>query len=1685
MNAGGTFDLDGHSDTVGSLILTGASIDPGDGTLTLDGNLTTDASSATTTIDGVLNLAGASSTFTIAQGTVPAGGPDVQVYADLSTSGNLIKQGPGELELMTAATATMTVSLGTLWLDGDDGSIVGALIVVGGSGPATVLDGGVASLDSGSAPVTVDPRGTFEVTGNGETIGALDLDGGAVTITAGAALTVAGGITTTAATTTATISGILDLAGSTTPTITVAPGSVTGAGPDLTISGLISGTQGFTKTGPGMLLDDAGGAYTGTTTVSQGTLLLDKTDGGAIPGNLVVGDGTDAADVREEAADQLGHENETVTVNAAGVFNLGGFNDAIGSLVLAGGTVQTGSGTLTVIGTVSTQASSTTAVISGQLALPLFAPSIDVAAGIVPDGGPDLDISAAISGGGLTMTGDGTLRLDGDNSFSGPTAIEAGVVVVTGNEALASSGVTIDTGAQLDFSGGPNGLTLSNAFSLAGSGVSGAGAIDDVNAGSTVTGPITLTANAAVGSTTGALVLSGAIGDGGGGFGLTIVGAGSVTFAGPSSNTYTGPTTVSGSLALEKSRGAVAIAGSLVVGPGGTAAERAGDQIDSGAAAVTVEAGGLFTLNALSDTIGSLTLQGGTVGAVGGLLTLDGDVTSEASATQAVLGGNVDLAGASPTFTVAAGSVPNSGADLAVTASLTGSNGLTVTGGGTIAFESKNTYAGTTTVSDGTLILQATTGPAVPGNLVIGDGTDPAEVAADSLAALTGSVTVNAAAAFELQSGEVIAALTLDGGAVATGSSALTVTGTITTIAASTTAVISGHLDVAGAAPTLTVASGTVPDGGPDLDISAVLAGTNGLTVNGGTIELDGAGTLIGTLAIDSGVVVMTNGNALGSTTVVIANGAELDVDGGQGALTVPNPMAIEGTGDPGTGAIASIGGDSTLTGSITLTGNAMVGTGSGGLTLAGAIGDGGNGYGLTELGTAPLVLDGTSSNTYGGVTTVSGVLELGKSAGAVAVAGGLAIDPGATAEELAGNQIRGNGSAVTIGLGGTFNLNGNSDTIGSLTLVGGSVTTGSGTLNLDGSLATQPAATTATISGHLDLAGSAPTIIVAQGTVPNGGPDLSISAIIAGQNGLTKLGPGTVALDATETFTGVTTVAAGLLQVGGDLSSSGAVEVAAGGAVGGSGTLGKVVVAGGTLAGASVPDVLTTDGLALGVDTAMSVRIDGDTPGGASGYDQVVSSGAVSLAGATLSVTLGNGYVPSPGALFAIIHNNSGQAVNGAFAGLPQGAVVTVGTTPFVISYQGGSFSRDVVLTAAVLTTTELATSAPSAAYGQPLTLTATVSAGQSGDTIAGTVAFYDGNPAQGGTLLGSAAVNAQGIATLATTAMHVVSAGHQVYAVFNPSTWTFEASSTSAPVGQSITPAVLKIQANNLSMVYGGTVPALSDTTSGFLNGDTLASLAAMPTLATPVTSAAAAGTYPIVVSTAASADYAMNFVPGTLTIVPASTTTSWINTGGSSTYGETVTFTVQVSPTTTVPAPVTGTVTWYVDGNPVGASRIDPATGRATYSTATLGVGAYYIGGSYGGALDFSASQATITAEGVVAATTVTTVTAAAIVNGRGRVAAVQLTAYVGVAMTGDDTAIGIVTFQRNRTPIARVRFTNGTATIVIRSSRAVNQSFNALYGGPSGFGTSGSRAMLIPKAGLPTVARFAHRPKGLSG
>jgi hypothetical protein len=288
--------------------------------------------------------------------------------------------------------------------------------------------------------------------------------------------------------------------------------------------------------------------------------------------------------------------------------------------------------------------------------------------------------------------------------------------------------------------------------------------------------------------------------------------------------------------------------------------------------------------------------------------------------------------------------------------------------------------------------------------------------------------------------------------------------------------------------------------------------------------------------------------------------------------------------------------------------------------------------------------------------------------------------------------------------------------------------------------------------------------------------------------------------------------------------------------------------------------------------------------------------------------------------------------------------AITVTGLTSdnYTIAFVPGTLTVTATSTAITLVAGPSATQ-----YGDPVTLTATVTSGATG-----TVSFYDGS-----VLLGTGAV-ANGVATLTTTTLaagtHTVRAvynGDATYASSQSGPETVTVSKKTAPGGG----AALTITVQNASREYNTSDPQFNYVVTGTLvNGDTYATaVTGVPAYSAADTATSSAGsTFPINVSGLSSANYEIATVNGTLTIVTAPTTTTLTTSTTAAQYGDPVTLTATVSP-----SDATGTVVFMQGSQTLGTGTV--SGGVATLTTSSLPAGAYTITSSYQGDTDYGAS------------------------------------------------------------------------------------------------------------------------------
>jgi hypothetical protein len=202
--------------------------------------------------------------------------------------------------------------------------------------------------------------------------------------------------------------------------------------------------------------------------------------------------------------------------------------------------------------------------------------------------------------------------------------------------------------------------------------------------------------------------------------------------------------------------------------------------------------------------------------------------------------------------------------------------------------------------------------------------------------------------------------------------------------------------------------------------------------------------------------------------------------------------------------------------------------------------------------------------------------------------------------------------------------------------------------------------------------------------------------------------------------------------------------------------------------------------------------------------------------------------------------------------------------------------------------------------------------------DTITGFVNGDDASVVSGRASLATTATTSSGVATYPIVAAQgSLSAANYTF-VFANGTLT-------------ITPATLTVTANDASAVYGATLPTLTDTITGFVNGDDISVVGGAASLSTTAVMGNGVGTYPITVTqgSLSAANYTFSFANGTLTITPATLTVT--ANDATMVYGSTL-------PT------FADTITGFVNGD--DASVVSGTSSLTTLATSSSGVGSYAI-------------------------------------------------------------------------------------------------------------------------------------------
>ncbi|RDJ20331.1 hypothetical protein DWF00_14190, partial [Bosea caraganae] len=1060
----------------------------GAGTWTLDNSTTAvtpwTVAGGTLVVTSDAALGATSSALTLAGGTLAtSAGFSTARAVTLGTGGGTVSTATGTTLALGGAlsgTGSFTkAGAGTLQLTGDNSTFNGATIVDGGT---LEISGGNSLSDTQRA--TIGLNGTLSLTGGSETLGSLAGDGA---VSLGYRLTAGGD------------------------------------GTSSEFTGVISstGSNGIVKTGSGTMTLSGVNTYTGSTTISQGTLAL--SDIGSI-------------------------------ANSAGVFvDMGATLDVSGIAALSEAVIKelkdgsSGGGTVTL----------------GDRALRINQASDQSFSGIFRDG------SSGSGSGQFTKSGAGKLTLTGDSSaYTGLSTVETGTLSI-GTGGVLGGGVTVLQNATLAGAGGSvaGEVTIQSGGILSGAAASALhagtltladGAITNVTFGApdptplftadnlTVDGTLNVSGTPSYGagvyrvfSSTNALTDNGlALGDTpSGAFGATLqVGTSTVDVEVAAFDTSLQYWSPGGGM----SRGGSGTWDSSTawLNNDATRSAWAGDLGVFAGAAGTVTVNGTQSIGTLEFMTSGYEVVAGTLGK----LDLGAD------------GGRLWAEGAAVTATVST--------------EITGTGALTKIGAGTVILSGANTYQGGTVIEAGTLQIASNTALGnVSGGVTFDGGT----------LALTDAMTIDRAITVDAGGG----VLTLVAGETALVRGGISGTGTFTTGGLGTlnfggdTSSFTGALVVRegvmglNASATFANASSVTVNG----TLSMGSLGASGTTFHnlsggvGGQIVLGSKALTVVQNAAD------TFAGVISGTGALVKDGADLLVLAGTNTYTGGTTIAA-GTLQIGAGGTSgSINGDAANSGTLAF-------NRSDAASFSGAISGSGQ---LVQLGSGTLTL--TSSNSYtGGTTIAAGTLQLGNGStsgsitGNVANNGTLAFNR-SDALSFTG-AVSGSGSLIQLGTG-TLTLTGTNSysggtTITAGTLAGSATSFGSGAiLNNAALVIDQP--TDAVFANAIDGAGSftkrgtgslnltgtsglsGPTTVAAGRLAVNG--SLANSSVTV-QDGATLGGNGT--LGATTILSGGTISpgnSIGTLTINGDLVlAPGSTYVAE---IAGNGTSDSIVVNG------------------------------------------------------------------------------------------------------------------------------------------------------------------------------------------------------------------------------------------------------------------------------------------------------------------------------------------------------------------------------------------------------------------------------------------------------------------------------------------------------------------------------------------
>ena len=317
---------------------------------------------------------------------------------------------------------------------------------------------------------------------------------------------------------------------------------------------------------------------------------------------------------------------------------------------------------------------------------------------------------------------------------------------------------------------------------------------------------------------------------------------------------------------------------------------------------------------------------------------------------------------------------------------------------------------------------------------------------------------------------------------------------------------------------------------------TAGIAGTAGIVKSGsGTVNLQSPNSFQGQVLVNSGILNITNGAALGSSAgVSVAAGGALQLQGNIGVGAIALSLSGNGFAGSPAGALNSVSGTNSYAGAVTLGGPSTIAANAGQLTLTGGINTAGNlltisGVGNTTISTLGVSGSGGLTAAGPGTTTLSAASSY---SGTTSVTGGVLAIPGGFSGSSTGVNVTGGSMIVQT----AFNASSGTTTIN---LNGGVLqtpawTSGPNTIvNFNGGTLQANASSSNFLGGSLGAV--RPVNINAGGaTIDTQANNIAIIQPLVGAGGLTKKGPGTLTLSASNSYGGSTVVSAGVLQLGG-----------------------------------------------------------------------------------------------------------------------------------------------------------------------------------------------------------------------------------------------------------------------------------------------------------------------------------------------------------------------------------------------------------------------------------------------------------------------------------------------------------------------------------------------------------------------